>query len=41
MLTAEPTWPDTYRELAAEFDFPTKDLDEAITRVQGLIDRIG
>ena len=39
-LTAEPTWPNTYRELAAELDFPTKDLDEAITRVQALIDRI-
>lgn len=39
-LTAEPTWPETYRELAAELDFPTKDLDEAVTRVQGLIDRI-
>jgi hypothetical protein len=22
-LTIEPTWPDTYRELAAELDFPT------------------
>jgi hypothetical protein len=39
-LTAEPTWPETYRELAAELDFPIKDLDEAITRVQALIDRI-
>lgn len=39
-LTVEPTWPDTYRELAAELDFPTKSLDEAITRVQGLIDEI-
>jgi Nucleotidyl transferase AbiEii toxin, Type IV TA system len=39
-LAAEPTWAETYRELAAELDFPTKDLDEAITRVQGLIDRI-
>jgi hypothetical protein len=39
-LTAEPTWPETYRELAAELDFPTKSLDEAITRVQTLIDRI-
>jgi hypothetical protein len=39
-LTAEPTWAETYRELAAELDFPTKDLDEAITRVQTLIDRI-
>ncbi len=39
-LTIEPTWPDTYRELAAELDFPTKDIDEAITRVQGLIDEI-
>lgn len=39
-LRAEPTWPETYHELAAELDFPTKDLDEAITRVQALIDRI-
>jgi hypothetical protein len=39
-LTVEPTWPDTYRQLAAELDFPTKDLDDAITRVQALIDRI-
>jgi hypothetical protein len=39
-LTAEPNWPDTYRKLAAELDFPTKDLDDAITRVQGLIDEI-
>jgi hypothetical protein len=39
-LTAEPTWAETYRELAAELDFPTKGLDEAITRVQGLINEI-
>jgi Nucleotidyl transferase AbiEii toxin, Type IV TA system len=39
-LTIEPTWPDTYRELAAELDFPTKALDEAVARVQALIDRI-
>jgi hypothetical protein len=39
-LTVEPTWPDTYSQLAAELDFPTKDLDEAITHVQALIDRI-
>ncbi len=39
-LTVEPTWPDTYRELAVELDFPTKDLDEAVARVQALIDRI-
>jgi hypothetical protein len=39
-LTVEPTWPDTYRALAAELDFPTKSLDEAIVRVQGLIDEI-
>ncbi|MFI5091054.1 MAG: nucleotidyl transferase AbiEii/AbiGii toxin family protein [Terriglobales bacterium] len=39
-LTAEPTWAETYRELAAELDFPTKDLDEAVTRVQALIDEI-
>ncbi len=38
--TVEPTWPDTYRELAAELDFPTKNIDEAIARVQGLINRI-
>jgi hypothetical protein len=39
-LTVEPTWPETYRELAAELDFPTMSLDEAIRRVQGLIDEI-
>ena len=39
-LTAEPTWPDAYRELATELDFPTKDLDEAIGHVQALIYRI-
>jgi hypothetical protein len=39
-LTVEPNWPETYRELAAELDFPTKDIAEAITRVQGLIDEI-
>ena len=39
-LTIEPTWPETYRELVAELDFPTKDLTEAIARVQALIDRI-
>ncbi len=39
-LVAEPTWSETYRELAAELDFPTKSLTEAITRVQALIDRI-
>ena len=39
-LTAEPNWPDTYRQLAAELDFPTKDIAEAITHVQALIDRI-
>jgi Nucleotidyl transferase AbiEii toxin, Type IV TA system len=39
-LRAEPTWPETYSELTAELDFPTKDIDEAIARVQALIDRI-
>ncbi len=39
-LTIEPTWPETYRELAAELEFPTKDLDEAFRHVQVLIDRI-
>lgn len=34
-LTVEPTWPETYRELAAGLDFQTMDLDEAVTRVQG------
>jgi Nucleotidyl transferase AbiEii toxin, Type IV TA system len=38
-LTIEPTWSETYRELAAELGFPTKSLDEAIARVQALIDR--
>lgn len=39
-LTIEPTWRETYRALAAELDFPTKDLDEAVARVQALIDTI-
>jgi Nucleotidyl transferase AbiEii toxin, Type IV TA system len=39
-LTVEPTWPGTYRELAAELDFPTNDINHAIARVQALIDRI-
>jgi len=39
-LTVEPTWPDIYRQLAAELEFPTKDIAEAVTRVQALIDRI-
>jgi Nucleotidyl transferase AbiEii toxin, Type IV TA system len=39
-LTAEPTWSETYRELAAELDFPTKSLNESIEYVQALIDRI-
>jgi hypothetical protein len=39
-LTVEPSWPDTYRELAAELDFPTNDINDAIMRVQALIDRI-
>lgn len=38
-LTIEPTWPDTYRQLAAELDFPTRDIAEASTCVQALIDR--
>lgn len=39
-LTVEPTWPGTYRELAAELDFPTNDINDAIARVQALIDQI-
>lgn len=39
-LTVEPTWPSTYRELAAELDFPTNDINDAIARVQALIDQI-
>jgi hypothetical protein len=37
-LTVEPTWPNTYRQLVAELDFPTKDIADAIARVQALID---
>jgi hypothetical protein len=29
-LSAEPTRRDTYRELATELDFPTKDIAEAV-----------
>jgi Nucleotidyl transferase AbiEii toxin, Type IV TA system len=39
-LTIEPTWPDTYRQLATELDFPTKDVVKATARVQALIDMI-
>jgi hypothetical protein len=39
-LKIEPTWPDTYRQLATELDFPTKDIIEATARVQALIDMI-
>lgn len=39
-LNAEPAWPDIYRELAAELDFPTSDITAAVSRVQALIDRI-
>lgn len=39
-LNIEPTWSDTYRQLAAELDFPTNDLADAIPRVQALIDAI-
>jgi hypothetical protein len=39
-LTVEPTWPGTYRQLAAELDFPTNDINDAIPRVQALINRI-
>jgi hypothetical protein len=39
-LTIEPTWPGTYRQLAAELDFPAKDIAEAVPRVQAMIDRI-
>jgi hypothetical protein len=38
-LTIQPTWPDTYFGLATELGFPTKEIAEAITRVQALIDR--
>ncbi len=39
-LTPEPTWPETYVSLAAELDFPVKDIADAIVRVQALIDTI-
>jgi hypothetical protein len=38
--TVESNWPDTYHQLAAELDFPTKDIAEAIARVQALISKI-
>jgi Nucleotidyl transferase AbiEii toxin, Type IV TA system len=38
-LTIEPTWPDTYLGLVTELDFPTKDMTDAIARVQELIDK--
>lgn len=40
MLNIEPTWPDTYRQLAAELGFPTEDITGATARVQALIDAI-
>jgi hypothetical protein len=39
-LSIEPTWPDTYRQLAAELSFPTEDIVDASARVQALIDAI-
>jgi hypothetical protein len=39
-LTIEPNWPDTYKQLAAELDFPINDIAEAAAQVQALIDRI-
>lgn len=39
-LIPEPTWPDTYKNLAAELDLPTQDLDDSIAQVQALIDKI-
>lgn len=39
-ITVEPAWPDIYRHLATELDFPTSDITDAIPRVQTLIDRI-
>jgi hypothetical protein len=39
-LAAEPNWPDTYRRLAAELDFPINDLTQAIEHVKRLITRI-
>ncbi len=39
-LTVEPRWPATYRQLAAELDFPTTNIAQAATRVQVLINRI-
>jgi len=38
-LTTQPAWRETYIGLAAELDFPTKDIAAAIARVQRLIDR--
>jgi hypothetical protein len=39
-ITVEPAWPDIYRELAAELDFPISDVTAAVSHVQALIDRI-
>ncbi len=39
-LAAEPNWPDTYSQLAAELDFPINDLTQAIEHVKTLITRI-
>lgn len=38
-LTVEPTWPNTYPQLAAELACPTKAIAGAIARVQALIDK--
>jgi hypothetical protein len=39
-LTIEPGWRATYPALAAELAFPVTDVDEAVARVQALIDAI-
>lgn len=40
LLTIEPSWPEQYRSLAIEQDFPAQDIREAAARVQALIDEI-
>ena len=39
-LTIEPGWRPTYAALAAELAFPVTGVDEAVARVQALIDAI-
>jgi Nucleotidyl transferase AbiEii toxin, Type IV TA system len=39
-LTIEPSWPEQYRSLAIEQDFPVQDIREAAALVQTLIDEI-